>query len=104
MIADTSPIGRIGPPSLPQRAQEPQLRLQRDLQPDRLRTFFSNLSWTDRQILALHFAEKLSAWDIHVALNMSMTDVLCRIQRLRKLALASIQAGRGRCNASLSMR
>ena len=95
MIADTSPLGRIGPTKIPTRANRPALRLQTDQQPDRLGTFFSNLSWTDRQILALRFAEHLSAWEIHVALNMPMSDVLCRIQRLRKLALASIESSRG---------
>ncbi|MBC8203755.1 MAG: hypothetical protein H8E91_07995 [Planctomycetes bacterium] len=95
MIADTAPLGPIGPKSISQRTNTPALRLQTDHQPDRLGTFFSNLSWTDRQILALHFAERLSSWEIHVVLNMSMSDVLCRVQRLRKLARASIEAGRG---------
>jgi DNA-directed RNA polymerase specialized sigma subunit len=95
MIADTTPLGRIGPKSTLNRANTPTLRLQNDHQPDRLGTFFSNLSWTDRQILALHFAERLSTWEIHVVLNMSMSDVLCRIHRLRKLARASIEASRG---------
>ncbi len=95
MIADTAPLGRIGPNTISNRAKSPALRLQTDNQPDRLGTFFSNLSWTDRQILALHFAERLSTWEIHVVLNLSMSDVLCRIQRLRKLARASIESGRG---------
>ncbi|HJN72200.1 MAG: hypothetical protein HOC93_05510 [Phycisphaerae bacterium] len=95
MIADTAPLGRIGPKSIPKKADAPALRLQNNQQPDRLGTFFSNLSWTDRQILALHFAERLSAWEIHVVLNMSMSDVLCRVQRLRKLARVSIEASRG---------
>ena len=103
MIADTAPLGRIGPQSVNKKSNEPSLRLQRDQQPDRLGTFFSSLSWTDRQILALHFAERLSAWEIHVALNMSMSDVLCRVQRLRKLARTSIEAGRGGCAAKLSL-
>ena len=95
MIADTAPLGRIGPSTLPSRSSKPTLRLQEDQKNDRLGTFFSGLSWTDRQILALHFAERLSAWEIHVSLNMSMSNVLCRIQRLRRLARASIEAGRG---------
>ena len=95
MIADTAPLGRIGPSSLPTGSPKPKLRLQDDQRVDRLGTFFSNLSWTDRQILALHFAERLSPWEIHVVLNMSMSDVLCRIQRLQRLARASIEAGRG---------
>jgi hypothetical protein len=97
MIADITPLGRIGPKSLPKRANPPALRLQANHKTDRLGTFFSNLSWSDRQILALHFAERLSTWEIHVVLNMSMSDVLCRIQRLRQLARASIEAGRGGC-------
>ena len=102
MIADTAPLGRIGPKSISDTAQPPLLRLKTDAKSDRLGTFFSNLSWTDRQILALHFAERLSSWEIHVALNMSMSDVLCRIQRLRKLARASIEAGRGGNTPTLS--
>jgi hypothetical protein len=102
MIADTAPLDRIGPKSIENRVNTPALRLQTDLQPDRLGTFFSNLSWTDRQILALHFAERLSTWEIHVVLNMSMSVVLCRIQRLRKLARASIEVGRGGCVPKLA--
>jgi DNA-directed RNA polymerase specialized sigma24 family protein len=94
MIADTSPLGHIGPQSLPTNKQG-NLRLNTDQQNDRLGTFFANLTWTDRQVLALHFAERLSPWEIHVVLNMSMSDVLCRIQRLRKIARESIQASRG---------
>jgi hypothetical protein len=93
MIADTSPLGHIGPSSLPS-TKKNNLRLQTDQYDDKLGKFFSNLSWTDRQILALHFAERLSAWEIHVVMSMSMSDVLCRIQRLRKIARDSIQASR----------
>ncbi|MDP6541636.1 MAG: hypothetical protein QF444_05805 [Phycisphaerales bacterium] len=102
MIADTSPLGRIGPPTLKTGSNKPDLHLRNDQQPDRLGTFFSNLSWTDRQILALHFAERLSPWEIHVVLNMSMSDVLCRIQRLRRLARNSIEASRGGCAPKLT--
>ena len=56
MIADTTPIGRIGPDFLP-KENPPTLKLQPDRRNDKLGMFFSNLSWTDRQILALHFAE-----------------------------------------------
>ncbi|MDP7005285.1 MAG: hypothetical protein QF718_03645 [Phycisphaerales bacterium] len=93
MIADTSPLGHIGPPSLPTNKQN-NLKLQTDQHDDRLCSFFSNLSWTDRQILALHFAERLSPWEIHVVMSMSMSDVLCRIQRLRAIARQSMQAAR----------
>ena len=93
MIADTSPLGHIGPQSLPKNKSE-KLRLNTDQFDDKLGSFFSNLNWTDRQILALHFAERLSAWEIHVVMSMSMSDVLCRIQRLRKIARESIQASR----------
>lgn len=103
MIADTSPLGHIGPPSLPTNKTN-NLRLQTDQYNDRLGTFFSNLSWTDRQVLALHFAERLSSWEIHVILNMSMSDVLCRIQRLRKIARESIQASRGATSSQLSLK
>jgi hypothetical protein len=91
MIADTSPLGRIGPPSL---CNQPSasLRLLPDQRNDRLNGFFSTLSWTDRQILALHFAERLSPWEIHVVLSMSMSDVLCRIQRLQQIARKSLQS------------
>jgi hypothetical protein len=84
-------LGHIGPNSIPQNNQS-NLRLQTDQHNDKLGSFFSNLSWTDRQILALHFAERLSAWEIHVVMSMSMSDVLCRIQRLRKIARDSIQS------------
>jgi hypothetical protein len=103
MIADTSPLGHIGPPSLPTNKVQ-NLRLQTDQYDDGLGTFFSNLSWTDRQVLALHFAERLSPWEIHVVLNMSMSDVLCRVQRLRKIARESIQASRGRSSESLTLK
>ena len=93
MIADTSPLGHIGPTSIPTNKTN-NLRLQTDQYNDRLGRFFSNLSWTDRQILALHFAERLSPWEIHVVLSMSMSDVLCRIQRLRKVARQSMQAAK----------
>ena len=94
MIADTSPLGHIGPPSLPQ-TKTNTLRLRTDQHDDKLGSFFSNLTWTDRQVLALHFAERLSPWEIHVVLNLSMSDVLCRIQRLRKIARDSMRAQRG---------
>ncbi|MBT4530474.1 MAG: hypothetical protein HOC27_04660 [Phycisphaerae bacterium] len=103
MIADTSPLGHIGPQSLPQSKQQ-NLRLQTDQHNDRLCSFFSNLNWTDRQILALHFAERLSAWEIHVVMNMSMSDVLCRIQRLRKIARESIQASSQGTSPRLSLK
>ena len=103
MIADTSPLGHIGPTSLPTNKTN-KLRLQTDQYNDRLGTFFSNLSWTDRQVLALHFAERLSAWEIHVVLNMSMSDVLCRIQRLRKIASDSIQASQRCAQSPLSLK
>ncbi|MEE2912294.1 MAG: hypothetical protein VX436_00655 [Planctomycetota bacterium] len=90
MIADTSPLGRIGPHSLNKTETAP-LHLQPDQRNDRLNSFFSTLSWTDRQVLALHFAEHLSPWEIHVVLNMSMSDVLCRIQRLQQIARKSLQ-------------
>ena len=91
MIADTSPLGRIGPQSLKKRPIS-SLRLQPDQRHDRLNSFFSTLSWTDRQVLALHFAERLSPWEIHVVLNLSMSDVLCRIQRLQQVARKSLQS------------
>ena len=94
MIADTSPIGHIGPRTLPPKNKTNNHRLQTDQHNDRLGSFFSNLSWTDRQILALHFAERLSPWEIHVVMSMSMSDVLCRIQRLQKIARDSIQSAR----------
>ncbi|MBC8200783.1 MAG: hypothetical protein H8E86_01955 [Planctomycetes bacterium] len=103
MIADISPLGHIGPSSLPT-TKTRNLRLQTDQYDDRLGIFFSNLSWTDRQVLALHFAERLSPWEIHVVLNMSMSDVLCRVHRLRKLARASIQASRGSSLESLTLK
>ncbi len=103
MIADTSPLGQIGPPSLPTNKTN-NLRLQTDQYNDRLSAFFSNLTWTDRQVLALHFAERLSAWEIHVVLNMSMSDVLCRIQRLRKIARDSIQASQRDVSSQLSLK
>ena len=106
MIADTSPLGHIGPNSLPKNSQESTnyLRLQPDHRNDRLGSFFSTLSWTDRQVLALHFAERLSAWEIHVVMNMSMSDVLCRIQRLRKIARDSIQSSKHRGSPRLSLK
>ena len=91
MIADTSPLGRIGPPSLHTQPST-SLRLNPDQRNDRLNSFFSTLSWTDRQVLALHFAERLSPWEIHIVLNMSMSDVLCRIQRLQQIARKSLQS------------
>ncbi len=103
MIADTSPLGHIGPTSLPTNKQN-NLRLNTDQYDDRLGSFFSNLSWTDRQILALHFAERLSPWEIHVVLSMSMSDVICRIQRLKKIARDSIQVSRGGSSAGLSLK
>ena len=103
MIADTSPLGHIGPQSLPTN-KVINLRLQTDQFTDRLGSFFSNLSWTDRQVLALHFAERLSPWEIHVVLNMSMSDVLCRIQHLRKIARQSIHASRGGSSKRLSLK
>jgi DNA-directed RNA polymerase specialized sigma24 family protein len=103
MIADTSPLGHIGPPSLPQ-SKSNTLRLQTDQFDDKLGSFFSTLSWTDRQILALHFAERLSAWEIHVVMNMSMSDVLCRIQRLRKIARDSMQASQRGSAPRLSLK
>ncbi len=103
MIADTSPLGHIGPQSLPPKKTNT-LRLQSDQYDDRLGSFFSNLNWTDRQILALHFAERLSAWEIHVVMNMSMSDVLCRIQRLRKIARDSIQDSRRKASPRLSLK
>jgi hypothetical protein len=103
MIADTTPLGHIGPKSLPTNKSD-NLRLQTDQHTDRLGKFFSNLSWTDRQVLALHFAERLSPWEIHVVLNMSMSDVLCRIQCLRKIARQSMIASRGGSPAKLSLK
>ena len=103
MIADTSPLGHIGPTSLPTNKTR-NLRLQTDQYDDGLGIFFSNLSWTDRQVLALHFAERLSPWEIHVVLNMSMSDVLCRVQRLRKVARESIQESRSRSSESLTLK
>ena len=103
MIADTSPLGHIGPHSLPQTTSNT-LRLQTDQHDDKLGSFFSNLSWTDRQILALHFAERLSAWEIHVVMSMSMSDVLCRIQRLRKIARDSIQSSKCGPSQRLSLK
>ncbi|MGY8752824.1 MAG: hypothetical protein ACKVIO_02910 [Phycisphaerales bacterium] len=103
MIADTSPIGHIGPKSLPTNKTN-KLRLQTDQINDKLGTFFSNMSWTDRQVLALHFAERLSPWEIHVVLNMSMSDVLCRIQNLRKIARQSMRGSRGCSAPKLSLK
>ncbi len=103
MIADTSPLGHIGPQSLPTNSSN-HLRLQSDQHDDKLGSFFSNLSWTDRQILALHFAERLSAWEIHVVMNMSMSDVLCRIQRLRKIARDSIQSSKQKSHQRFSLK
>ena len=103
MIAETSPLGHIGPQSLPTN-QHKHLRLQTDQHDDKLGSFFSNLSWTDRQILALHFAERLSAWEIHVVMSMSMSDVLCRIQRLRKIARDSIHASKQGPRQRLSLK
>ena len=103
MIADTSPLGHIGPSSLPQNKTN-NLRLQTDQFNDKLGFFFSNLSWTDRQILALHFAERLSPWEIHVVMSMSMSDVLCRIHRLQKIARDSIQSSRRSSNPRLSLK
>ena len=103
MIADTSPLGHIGPPSLPTNNTIP-FRLQTDQYDDRLGTFFSNLSWTDRQVLALHFAERLSPWEIHVVMNLSMSDVLCKIQHLKKIARQSMAAGRRGSSPKLSLK
>ncbi len=103
MIADTSPLGRIGPKSMPSKKKQ-SLQLQTDQYDDKLGTFFSTLSWTDRQVLALHFAERLSPWEIHVVLNMSMSDVLCRIQHLRKIARQSIRASQRGASPSLSLK
>ena len=103
MIADTSPLDHIGPKSLPTNRTN-DLKLHTDQHDDKLGSFFSTLSWTDRQILALHFAERLSAWEIHVVMSMSMSDVLCRIQRLRKIARDSIQASRRSSAQRLSLK
>ena len=103
MIADTSPLGHIGPSSLPTKKPDT-LRLQTDQFDDKLGSFFSTLSWTDRQILALHFAQKLSNWEIHVVMNMSMSDVLCRIQRLRKIARDSIQLSKRKAAPRFSLK
>jgi hypothetical protein len=103
MIADTSPLGHIGPSSLPKNKTN-NLRLQTDQFNDRLGSFFSNLSWTDRQILALHFAERLTPWEIHVVMSMSMSDVLCRIHRLQKIARDSIQSSRHNSAPRLSLK
>jgi len=103
MIADTSPIGRIGPASLAKK-QAPGLKLHPNNESDQLRSFFSTLTWTDRQILALHFAERLSPWEIHITLNLSMSDVLCRIQRLKKIARQSMQYTKIHSSANLSLK
>jgi|GEM_PF-2145530 hypothetical protein len=103
MIADTSPLGHIGPNRLPQ-SKKNNLRLKTDQYDDQLGSFFSTLSWTDRQILALHFAERLSPWEIHIVMSMSMSDVLCRIQRLRKIARDSIQASKRIASPRLSLK
>ena len=102
MIADTSPLGRIGPHSLP-KIPSGFLQLLPDERNDRLDNFFSTLSWTDRQVLALHFAERLSPWEIHVVMSMSMSDVLCRIQHLQQIARKSLQQTRGAEPTNLSL-
>jgi hypothetical protein len=52
----------------------------------------------------LHFAERLSPWEIHVVLNMSMSDVLCRIQNLQKIARQSMRASRRPSTPELSLK
>lgn len=104
MNADHAPLGRIGPPSLPKKENESNLKLQSDTKEDNLGSFFSGLNWTDRQILAMHFAEKLSPWEIHVILNLSMSDVLCRIQRLKRIARKSMELARASGKTHFSLR
>ncbi|MDP6600858.1 MAG: hypothetical protein QGH76_01030 [Phycisphaerales bacterium] len=87
MIADFSPDGPI---SSQQDADNHRLRFHRDPGTDPLAVFFGGLSKQDRQILALHFAEQLNAYEIHVILRMPLGEVLCRIQRLRRLAQQSL--------------
>ncbi len=103
MNADHTPLGRIGPPSLPKKDNVAPLKLQPDNKDDRLGSFFSGLNWTDRQILALHFAERLSPWEIHVVLNLSMSDVLCRIQRLKRIARKSMELARASGKSKLTL-
>jgi len=103
MIADTSPICRIGPASLANKSAT-RLKLQPDDARDQLGSFFSTLSWTDRQILALHFAERLSPWEIHITLSLSMSDVLCRIQRLKRIARQSMQHTKPHSAVNLSLK
>jgi DNA-directed RNA polymerase specialized sigma24 family protein len=91
MIADKSPLDRIGPRSYLQNTSQT-LRISGDQQRDHLGCFFSTLSWTDSQVLALHFAEGLSPWEIHVVLDIPLSDVHCRILRLRIYARQSLQA------------
>ena len=64
--------------------------------------FSQTSTWTDRQVLALHFAERLSAWEIHVVLNLSMSDVLCRIQRLRRIAQGFNEGSTRRCTTIIA--
>ena len=71
---------------------------------DDLKKFFTNLNWTDRQILAMHFAERLSPWEIHVVLNLTMSDVLCRIHRLKQIARKSIDVSRTSHRTSFKFR
>ena len=104
MNADHTPLGRIGPPSLPKKKNESPLKLQPDTKEDKLSSFFSGLNWTDRQILAMHFAEKLSPWEIHVILNLSMSDVLCRIQRLKRIARKSMGLARASGRSQFALR
>ena len=104
MNADHTPLGHIGPPSLPKKKNESHLKLQPDTKEDKLGSFFSGLNWTDRQILAMHFAEKLSPWEIHVILNLSMSDVLCRIQRLKRIARESMKLARASRKTHFSLR
>ncbi len=104
MNADHTPLGRIGPSSLPKKENESHLKLQPDTKEDKLGSFFSGLNWTDRQILAMHFAEKLSPWEIHVVLNLSMSDVLCRIQRLKRIARKSMGLARASGKSHFTLR
>ena len=104
MNADHTPLGRIGPPSLPKKESESHLKLQPDTKDDKLGSFFSGLNWTDRQILAMHFAEKLSPWEIHVVLSLSMSDVLCRIQRLKRIARKSMALARASDKSHFTLR
>ena len=88
MIADFAPQGPPPPP-----ASAPMgLRFHPDPGTDRLARFFSGLCNSDRQVLALHFAEQLSPYEIHIIMQLPLSDVLCTIQRLRQRAHQSLQA------------